>query len=445
MKCEEVRDELVAYVRGELDPSRRSEIEEHLTRCRGCTSELEDARRVVAVLQMADELPTIKIAQTIVQEAIRRLASDIHIEGMPHEGPRIRFRIDGALQPYEPEKPISADLFPALVARIKIMAEMNVSERSLPQDGRIPVRTREGKDFDLRVSVVPNINGENIVMRILDRNSVLIGLGGLGLDEPRRQVIQKLIHQPNGMVVAAGPNGSGKSTLLYSILNELNDPGIKILTIEDPVEYAMTGVTQIPVNRKKGLTFAAGLRSIMRQDPDVLMVGEVRDLETAELCLQASLTGHLILTALHPSDSIGAISRLLEIGLEPFAVASALTGIVAQRLTRTICPHCKAEYEPARVVAAAMELPAGTMLSHGAGCDQCRLTGYKGRNGFFETLIIDEALQEMIVEKAPASALRKTAAERGLLLSFADDARAKILAGVTTFEEATRSLHGIFP
>lgn len=443
MKCEEVRDELVAYARGELAEARKAAVEEHLVRCEGCTRELEGARRVMALTQMADAASVQELATSIFKAALARRASDIHIE-KNKDVPRVRFRIDGVLHE-QPSLSIRKEQYDPLIARIKLMAEMNVSEKRVPQDGRIAI-SHEGKDYDLRVSVFPYFDGESAVIRILDRSSVLIGLDRLGLYPRTLAQVEALISRRDGLVLSTGPTGGGKSTLLYALLNKLNSPELMIMTIEDPVEYHIGGINQAAVHRRAGLTFATALRAFMRQDPDIIMVGEIRDLETVEMAIMAALTGHLVLSVLHTRDATGALTRLIDIGAAPFVVAAAVTGVVGQRLVRMVCPTCREPYQPSEAMLDMLGFTPETRLptfTHGAGCDQCAGTGYQGRIGLFEVLTMNSVLARMVADRADEAAIRARALELELLWPFVADARAKVADGLTTAEEVDRVLPGI--
>jgi general secretion pathway protein E len=330
---------------------------------------------------MASEAPVVRLVNLLIEGAITRDASDVHIE--PSEDTlRVRYRIDGLL--YDQEAP-PRGLQAALTSRIKIMAELNIAERRLPQDGRIRV-TSQGRRVDIRVSTLPTIHGESIVMRLLDRSSVFLPFDRLGLVPRVAEAFDGLIHRPHGIVLVTGPTGSGKTTTLYAALDKINRADLKIITVEDPVEYQLKGVNQIPVRPKIGLSFASGLRHIVRQDPDVIMVGEIRDLETAEIAIQAALTGHLVFSTLHTNDAPGAVTRLQDMGCEPYLVCSVLGGVLAQRLVRRICRACRApdHPDPADLLGIGVTDATGVELFRGKGCDDCRGTGYRGRTGIYE-------------------------------------------------------------
>jgi general secretion pathway protein E len=383
---------------------------------------------------MASEAPVVRMVNLLLEQALTRDASDVHIE--PFEDTlRVRYRIDGLL--YEQEAPPWA-LQAALTSRIKIMAELNIAERRLPQDGRIRV-TSQGRRVDIRVSTVPTIHGESIVMRLLDRSSVFLPLERLGFAPRVAERFQALIRRPHGIVLVTGPTGSGKTTTLYAALDKINATDRKIITVEDPVEYQLRGVNQIPVRPKIGLGFAAGLRHIVRQDPDVIMVGEIRDLETAEIAIQAALTGHLVFSTLHTNDAPGAVTRLQDMGCEPYLVCSVLSGVLAQRLVRRICPACRApdHPDPADLLGIGVTDATGVDLFRGKGCDECLGSGYRGRTGIYELFRLTDDARSLILGKAPTAEIRRHAIERGMV-TLREDAWTKACAGLTTVEEILR-------
>ncbi|CEK20583.1 type II secretion system protein E (GspE) [Chthonomonas calidirosea] len=389
--------------------------------------------------ELVDQAPIVRLAATILQQAIKERASDIHIEP-DRRGVRVRYRIDGVLHEI---MQMPAYLKLPLVARYKILSEMNIAERRVPQDGRIATRY-QGKEYDLRVSCLPNLHGEKIVMRILDKNSVMIGLNKLGFLPEVQAQLEELASQPNGMILSTGPTGHGKTTTQYSLLNKLNTVEKNILTIEDPVEYVLSGVTQVQVNRKAGLTFATALRAFLRQDPDIIMVGEMRDLETAEIAIEAALTGHLVLSTLHTNDAPSATIRLIDMGVEPFLISATVIGVLAQRLARRICNECKEFYEaPAsdlRKFGFKVEDPAQTVqLARGRGCEACRYTGYRGRIGIYELMRVNAEIAEMIVRRAPLADLKEAAKANGMM-ELREDGLAKVLQGITTPEEVMRTV-----
>ena len=383
---------------------------------------------------MAFEAPVVRMVSLLIDEAVASEASDIHVEPF-EERLRIRYRIDGIL--YDRESP-PRRLQAALTSRIKLMAEMNIAERRLPQDGRIRV-TAGGRRVDIRVSTVPTVYGESLVLRLLDRSSVFLPFNRLGFSPRVAEIFDGLIRRPHGILLVTGPTGSGKTTTLYAALDKINSPEKKIITIEDPVEYQLTGVNQIPIRPKIGLSFATGLRHIVRQDPDVIMVGEIRDLETAEISIQAALTGHLVFSTLHTNDAPGAVTRLQDMGAEPYLVASVLNGVLAQRLVRRICDACRAPYQPdpSDLLAIGVADAIGIELSRGKGCDDCHGTGYRGRTGIYELFLITEEARGLILSKKPSGVIRRHAIEQGMV-SLRDDGWAKARAGITTVEEILR-------
>jgi general secretion pathway protein E len=383
---------------------------------------------------MAFEAPVVRLVNLLLEEAVAAEASDIHVEPS-EDNLRVRYRIDGIL--YDLEAP-PRRLQAAVTSRIKLMAELNIAERRLPQDGRIRL-TLNGRRVDIRVSSVPTIHGESIVMRLLDRSSVFLPFDKLGFSPPIAATFDRLINQPNKIVLVTGPTGSGKTTTLYAALDKINSPEKKIITIEDPVEYQLKGINQIAVRPKIGLTFAGGLRHIVRQDPDVVMVGEIRDLETAEISVQAALTGHLVFSTLHTNDAPGAITRLQDMGVEPYLIASVLSGVLAQRLVRRICQSCRVldEPDPGDLLAIGVTDAHGVELFRGDGCETCRKTGYKGRVGIYELFVITEEIRSLILRKASTGEIRRAAVENGMV-TLREDAWAKARGGLTTVEEILR-------
>jgi type II secretory ATPase GspE/PulE/Tfp pilus assembly ATPase PilB-like protein len=385
--------------------------------------------------ELAREPSLVNLVDLIILEAIEAQASDIHIE--PFEGEvKIKYRVDGILIE---KTPSSKKLQAAIVSRIKIMANMNIAERFVPQDGHIEFMGKNGK-VDIRVSTVPTIFGESVTMRILDRSTSLIELGDLGMDEGPLKGLNKCLQKAHGIVLVTGPTGSGKTTTLYAALKKIYSPSLKIITIEDPVEYQLDGIIQMPVNPKRGLTFATGLRHILRQDPDIIMVGEIRDRETADIAIRAALTGHLVFSTLHTNDAAGAVTRLIDMGLEPFLLASSLEAVLAQRLVRKICPVCRETYKPdenlIKSLNGSFEVRNGMKLYHGRGCNECMQTGMKGRTGIFELLRITNRLQQLIAGKPTAEQILKAAPKDHI--SMHHDGINKVLAGITTAEEVFR-------
>jgi general secretion pathway protein E len=383
---------------------------------------------------MAFEAPVVRLVNLLVENAISSRASDIHVE--PFEDTlRIRYRIDGVL--FDQESP-PRRLQAAVTSRIKIMAEMNIAERRLPQDGRIRV-TLQGRRVDIRVSTVPTVHGESIVMRLLDRSSVFHPLEELGFSPETRGRFEALIKRPHGILLVTGPTGSGKTTTLYASLDKINSSDRKIITVEDPVEYQLKGVNQIPVRAKIGLTFATGLRHIVRQDPDVILVGEIRDLETAEIAIQAALTGHLVFSTLHTNDAPGAITRLEDMGVEPYLVSSVLEGVLAQRLVRRICDACRVPDTPSRADLEALGITTNgrATLYRGQGCDECRGTGYRGRFGIYELFAITEEVRSLVLRRASTPEIRRHAVEAGMT-TLRLDGWMKAREGLTTVDEVLR-------
>lgn len=382
--------------------------------------------------EIAADAPVIKLVNLIILQAVKDRASDIHVE--PEEDKvRIRYRVDGILQA---EQDMPKHLQSALASRIKIMAKMDIAETRNPQDGRIQIKM-ESKNLDLRVSSFPTVHGENIVLRILDKSSVLLGLSDMGFYEKDLKDFNKLIHRPNGIILVTGPTGSGKTTTLYSALSTINSTQTNIITIEDPVEYEIPLIRQTQVNPKAGLTFANGLRSILRQDPDIIMVGEIRDKETAEIAIQASLTGHLVFSTLHTNDATSALTRLIDMGIEPFLIASSIIGILAQRLVRVICPSCKEAYTPADEVLKDLKLTQKPSFYRGKGCMKCKNTGFIGRIGIFELLLMSEEIKNLVTAKASANEIKKKTISLGMRTLF-DDGIQKVKGAITTIEEVLR-------
>ncbi|MBU4310815.1 type II secretion system ATPase GspE [bacterium] len=383
---------------------------------------------------LAEEMPIIKLVNLIIMQAVKDRASDIHIES-ERDKVRTRYRIDGVL--YEVPSPPKR-LQPAIVSRIKIMSGMDIAEKRLPQDGRIMLRARN-KDIDLRVATLPTMFGEKVVLRILERAVTIVDLDKLGLLPETRKRYEEIISRPYGIVLSTGPTGCGKSSTLYASLNKIKSTKTNIITIEDPIEYQISLVNQVQINPKAGLTFANGLRSFLRQDPDIIMVGEIRDLETAEIAVHASLTGHLVLSTLHTNDAPTAFTRLIDMGVEPFLVSSSVTAVMAQRLVRTICPKCREEHQPPKEVLEELGLSKekGLKFYRGKGCGNCKNTGYFGRTGIFELLIPNEKIKDIVVRKTPATEIRKEALRAGMR-SLREDGVFKIKEGITSIEEVLR-------
>lgn len=394
--------------------------------------ESDDPVNVVELKEVVEGAPVIRLANALLTRAINMRASDVHIE--PHQRRvRVRFRIDGLLQEV---MTVPKDLQHALISRIKIMASLDIAERRVPQDGRCTL-IANGASFDFRVSTFPSVFGENVVIRILDKNSAMIDLPKLGADPESVNRYQTCLEEPQGLVLVTGPTGSGKTTTLYAGIHFLNAVYRNIITVEDPVEYQLDGVVQGNVNPKAGITFAVGLRSILRQDPDVILVGEIRDTETATIAVEAALTGHMVLTSLHANDSTSAITRLIDMGIEPFLLGSSLSCVVAQRLVRVICPKCIERYVPEAAALEQLGLPSDHAYSRGRGCEYCAKTGYRGRAGIFEVLEVTSDIRRMILEGAHATDIRTFAESKGMR-TLRSDAREKVLQGLTTIDEVIR-------
>ncbi len=396
-------------------------------------SELEEPQDL---LDASDEAPIINFVNSVLYEAVKERASDIHVE--PFEDDlSVRYRVDGVL--YNAHS-LSIKLHSPILSRVKIMANLDIAEKRLPQDGRIRIKIA-GKDIDIRVSTVPTSFGERAVLRLLDRSQVLLGLSEIGMGEDHLKAVEGLTNSSHGITLVTGPTGSGKTTTLYAALTRINSADKNIITIEDPVEYQLAGISQIQVNPKIDLTFANGLRSILRQDPNVIMVGEVRDLETAEIAIQASLTGHLVFSTLHTNDAAGAVTRLIDMGVEPFLVASSVNAILAQRLVRIICTHCKEQYDPLPEELDEMgmgikDLPEGG-LWRGAGCAHCLGTGYLGRMGIYELLIVTDSIKATVLRNPDSGSIKKAALADGMR-TLRQDGVGKVLKGITTIEEVLR-------
>lgn len=386
--------------------------------------------------ELAQQAPVVKLLNLILLQGVRDRASDIHLEPFEHEF-KVRYRVDGTLYELTPPPKLLAL---ALTSRVKVMAGLDIAERRLPQDGRIQVSV-DGRVIDIRVSILPTAFGESVVLRILDKSIVQLSLDQLGFSSDIRQDVAKLIERPNGIVLVTGPTGSGKTTTLYSMLRAINDVGKKIITTEDPVEYELEGIVQVPIQPKIDLNFARSLRSILRQDPDIVMVGEIRDEETAEIAVQASLTGHLVLSTLHTNDAPGAVTRLLDMKIEPYLVTSSLTAVLAQRLVRAICRHCRESYEPSEEILRDLGVKSKDRKDHvfysGRGCSECGGSGYSGRTAVFELFIMNDVLREMVLEGASTVSIREKAREFGMRMLREEGLR-KIFEGITTVEEVLR-------
>ena len=397
------------------------------------SQELEETQDL---LESDDEAPIIRLVNSLLFRAVKQKASDIHVE--PFEKDLVvRFRIDGVLYDImHPPKKVQN----SVISRIKIMADLNIAEKRVPQDGRIKIKLA-GKDIDIRVSTLPTSFGESVVMRILDKSKVVLDLSEVGVTGTYLQQMEELIHHKHGIILVTGPTGSGKTTTLYAMLSQINNTDLKIITVEDPVEYQLPGINQTQVNPKIGLTFAAGLRSILRQDPDVVMIGEIRDKETAEIAIQASLTGHLVISTLHTNDSASAATRLIDMGVEPFLVASSVIGIIAQRLVRTVCPECRERYNPSDFELTQLGVERNDIkeryIYKPKGCSTCLDTGYQGRSGIHEILMISDEVRSMVMKNAGATEVKKTAMEAGMK-TLREVAAEKVLDGETAIEEVLR-------
>ena len=404
----------------------------------------EDTDSIISEIEQTGDLlddtsdaPIIKLVNLMLSQAVKDRASDIHIEPSQTKL-KIRYRVDGILYDMlSPPKHIQS----SLISRVKIMASMNIAEKRLPQDGRIEIRIGD-KNIDIRVSTIPTAFGERVVLRLLDKTNILLRVSDLGMKKENLKIFDRLIRSAYGIILVTGPTGSGKTTTLYAALTSINKTDVNIITIEDPVEYQIEGVGQIQVNPKIDLTFAKGLRSIVRQDPDVILVGEIRDLETAEIAIQSALTGHLVFSTLHTNDSASAVTRLIDMGLEPFLVTSSVIGILAQRLVRQICPDCKEAYtadeESLQSIGITPEMAAGRQIYRGAGCSTCIQTGYKGRTGIFELMIMDDRVKNLILKTSDANAIKRLAVQEGGMITLRQDGAKRVLDGTTTIEEVFR-------
>ena len=393
--------------------------------------------QLTSLQDMAGEAPIIRLVNSIFAQAVREGASDVHISPQ-QSNIQVRFRIDGKLHEVpSPQKPY----FLPIVARIKILSNMDITVTRIPQDGRFTLRM-EKKEINVRVSSIPTIYGENLVLRLLDTSIGVYSLDRLGMVKSDIDRVRTIIQKPYGMILSTGPTGSGKSTSIYAILNELNRPDSNIMTLEDPVEYRIDNIRQVQLNRKAGMTFAGGLRSILRQDPDIIMVGEIRDAETAAIAVQAAQTGHRVLSTVHTNDAVGAITRFIDMGIEPFLLSSTLLICIAQRLVRTVCPYCREPYNPPEKVLASWGLENWDFANfqRGKGCNQCLNTGYKGRTGIYEVLVNDEMIQDLIMKKKSAPDITRKAVDSGNLRTLKYDAGNKVLRGITTLEEASSAV-----
>lgn len=448
----ETIDSISFLLKSEIDPVvvPLTEIERALVEHYGSLTDLEevaaneeiDPNSIPELANAsAEDAPIIKLVHSLIIEAHKQRASDIHIEPLEKKL-RVRYRIDGVLQ--EMQSPAKS-LQSAIISRIKIMSNMSIAEKRLPQDGRIQLMTGHNKSIDLRVSSVPTNHGESIVMRILDKGSLMLGLPELGFLSDDQQVMERILGLADGIFLVTGPTGSGKTTTLYGCLNYLNKPDRKIITVEDPVEYLLPGINQVQVNEDVGMTFAAALRSMLRQAPNIIMVGEIRDAETANIAINASLTGHLVFSTLHTNDAPGAVTRLMDIGVKPFLVASSLRAIMAQRLVRKLCAKCKEPYEPSEAELQTLGINPSqvteTNFMQAVGCEACLGTGYKGRMGIFEIFVLNDDARRMITEQASHSELRARARQLGMR-TLREDGIRKVLAGTTTIAEVLSATMG---
>ncbi|MEN1759275.1 type II secretion system ATPase GspE [Anoxynatronum sibiricum] len=388
-------------------------------------------------LANVEKAPVVKLLNSVIRQAIKMKASDIHIEPL-ERSLRVRFRIDGDLQ--EIMKPQKAS-HSAVVTRIKIMGKMDIAEKRVPQDGRVEMEI-DGREIDMRLAVMPTVYGEKIVIRLLDRSAILLSKDQLGFNENNMKTFDRIIQHPHGIILVTGPTGSGKTTTLYTVLQELNKIDKNIITVEDPVEYRINGINQSQVNVKAGLTFASGLRSILRQDPDIIMIGEIRDTETAQIAVRAAITGHLVLSTLHTNDTVSTISRLIDMGIEPFLVSSSVVGIMAQRLVKRICPDCQAAYEPNEKEKELLGLDNGVAIYRGKGCNACNHTGYRGRTGIHEILPMYDRIKTMIDERKPIESIRQQAMQSGMI-TLRQSCRQLVLSGITTVDELVKMTYSL--
>ncbi len=396
--------------------------------------EKEEKPELDELKKMVEDAPIVRLTNIIINQAIQMQASDIHIEPQQHEV-KVRYRIDGVLRDNMIVPKYSQA---ALISRLKIMADLDITKRKIPQDGRVKINFG-GMEIDLRVSTLPTIYGESVVIRLLSKVESLLNIDKLGFSQNNLEKFKKLIYNPHGVILVTGPTGSGKSTTLFAVLNELNTSEKKIITIEDPVEYQLKGVNQVQVNKNTGLTFARALRSILRQDPDIIMVGEVRDIETAEIAVRSALTGHLVLSTLHTNDSASSITRLMDMGIPSYLVSSAVKGIVAQRLVRKLCDSCKEAYKPGREERELLQISSDVTLYRAQGCEKCDNTGYKGRMAVQEVLVVDEDIVELIGDEKGKEKIKQVAREKGMKTLW-EDVRFKLLEGITSYQELVRTV-----
>ena len=409
------------------------EKEEETEKRLAATEDIE----VGSLLDMAEEAPVVRLVNSILSQVVREGASDVHISP-EKDFVQVRFRVDGRL--HEVPAP-SKGMFLLIISRLKILANMDIALSRTPQDGRFTIKM-DNKEINIRASTLPTIYGENMVLRLLDTSSGVYGLEQIGMSGDDRRKVETTIFKPYGMMLSTGPTGSGKSTTVYSMLKKINQPDVNIVTLEDPVEYRIEKIRQIQLNRKAGMTFASGLRAIMRQDPDVIMVGEIRDPETASIAVQSALTGHRVLSTVHTNDAAGAITRFVDMGIEPFLVSSVMMISIAQRLVRRVCDYCKKPYQPPDEALAFWKLDNAddAVFVHGTGCFNCMDKGYKGRTGVYEVLPITEMVQDMILARSSAQDITRSAQKAGILTTLREDAAAKVLNGITTLEEAASAI-----
>jgi len=422
-----------AGIGGVLEDMEEMEIDKASDEKSSITEDVE----VSSLQGMAEEAPVVRLVNSILSQGVREGASDIHISP-EKETVQVRFRVDGRLHEV-PAPPKS--MFLPIISRLKILANMDIAVSRIPQDGRFTVKMKN-KDINIRSSTIPSIYGENMVLRLLDTSNSIYSLAHLGMNEKDRQRLESMISRPHGMILSTGPTGSGKSTSLYSILKQINQPDINIITVEDPVEYRIEKIRQVQLNSKAGMTFASGLRSILRQDPDVIMVGEIRDSETANIAVQAALTGHRVLSTLHTNDAAGAITRFVDMGIEPFLVASVMIVSFAQRLLRTICPSCKISYQPSEEALQfwGLDQVNNANFQQGQGCFSCMHTGYKGRTGVYEVLVIDDYVQDLILKRTSAHEITRLVKEAGAFATLKENAAEKVIQGITSLEEAASAV-----
>lgn len=441
MNCEQARTEIVAYLKGELSADQEQKLKEHLAGCPACRKDLDNARKLLTWTEAASEKATAHALKQVIIQAIEDGASDVHFEPQSDNSVRVRYRIDGVLHD-------AMEIAPAhkqgIIARLKMISEMNVADTSLPQDGRFDLEV-DDRHYDLRVSAVPYIFGEGLVVRILSGPDWVPQLSSIYMYDDQLEAVRKMLQQPMGMIVVAGPTGSGKTTTAYSMLTEINRPEIKILTIEDPVEYKIKGINQCHVRKAAGFTFANALRSFLRQDPDVVFSGEIKDAESAEILAATAITGHLVITTLAPQDAPSVIRRLIDVGIEQYLVGAMLLGVVGQRLVRRVCSFCKEEIQVdlndpvIRFLGINAEDLNNHKIYRGVGCEKCRHLGYKGRAGIYEVLAIDKELATKIGEGASTEEIKQSAIQKGFL-TMVDDGKRKVLDGMTTPEEVFRVL-----